>query len=95
MAKTAPMNTDSIFTRPTDPFKAARVEYIIQSVKISNDLSADEMNEVVKLLTEYGDIFACSLGEVLPIPGAQVNLNIPEDTTFRTTVHQRPMNPPQ
>jgi len=53
------------------------------------------MNEVVKLLTEYVDIFACSLGEVLPIPGAQVNLNIPEDTTFRTTVHQRPMNPPQ
>jgi len=94
-AKTAPMNTDSIFTRRTDPFKAARVKYIIQSVKIGNDLSADEMNEVVKLLTEYADIFACSLGEVLPIPGAQVNLNIPEDTTFRTTVHQQPMNPPQ
>ena len=71
-----------------DPFKAARVEYIIQSVKIGNDLSADEMNEVVKLLTKYADIFACSLGEVLPIPGVQVNLNIPEDTTFQTMVHQ-------
>ena len=94
-AKTAPTNTDSIFTRLTDLFKAARVEYIVQSIKIGNDLSTDKTNEVVKLLTEYMDIFACSLSEVLPIPGAQVNLNIPEDTTFRTTVHQRPMNPPQ
>ncbi|KIM54445.1 hypothetical protein SCLCIDRAFT_67948, partial [Scleroderma citrinum Foug A] len=89
-------NTESIFTRQTDLFAAPRVEYISQNVKIGTDLTADKKNEVTKLITEYMDVFACSLGEVLPIPGAQVDLNIlAEDMTFQTTVHQQPMNPLQ
>ena len=88
-------NTDSIFTRRMDPFAKLRVEYIIQNVKVGNDLTAREKEEVVELLTEYADVFACALSKVLLIPGAQVELNILEDTTFRTSVHQRPMNPPQ
>ena len=86
--KTEVKNTESIFTRQTDPFAAPRVEYILQNVKIGTDLTADEKSEVTKLITEYADVFACSLGEVLPIPGAQVDLNILEDMTFQTTVHQ-------
>ncbi|KIM56420.1 hypothetical protein SCLCIDRAFT_132772, partial [Scleroderma citrinum Foug A] len=93
--KTEVKNTESIFTRQMDPFAVPRVEYILQNVKIGTDLTADEKSEVTKLITEYADVFACSLGEVLPIPRAQVDLNILEDMTFQTTVHQRPMNPPQ
>ena len=95
LERTEIKNTESIFTRQTDLFAAPRVEYILQNVKIGTDLTAEEKDRVTKLITEYVDIFACSLGEVLPIPRAQVDLNIPEDVTFRTTVHQRPMNPPQ
>ena len=62
---------------------------------MGNDISAEEREKVTELLTEFADIFACSLKEVLPIPEAQVNLTIPEDVTFRTSVHQRLMNPPQ
>ena len=84
-----------IFTRQTDPFAPPRVEYIVRSVKIGKDISPEEREEVTKLLTEFADVFACLLKEVLPIPEAQVDLTILEDATFRTTVHQRPMNPPQ
>ena len=84
-----------ILTRQTDPFAPLRVDYIIRSVKVGNDISAEEREKVTELLTEFADIFACSLKEVLPIPEAQVNLTIPKDVTFRTSVHQRPMNPPQ
>ncbi|KAG2744481.1 hypothetical protein P692DRAFT_201684514, partial [Suillus brevipes Sb2] len=43
----------------------------------------------------YADIFACSLSEVLPVPGAEHHLNIPPDTTFCTRVHQQALTPPQ
>ncbi|KIM63079.1 hypothetical protein SCLCIDRAFT_118080, partial [Scleroderma citrinum Foug A] len=84
-----------IFTRQTNPFAPPQVDYIIRSVKVGNDISAEERQKVTELLTEFADVFACSLKEVLPIPEAQVNLTIPEDMTFRTSVHQRLMNPPQ
>lgn len=86
---------EDVFTRKTDPFKPERVKYIVKNIQVGNDLTASEREEITKLLTEFADVFACSLSEVLPIPGAQIDLNIPDDTTFRTTVHQRPMNPPQ
>ena len=87
--------SSSIFTRQTDPFAAPQVEYITRNVQLSTNLTSGERNEVINLLTEFADMFACALSEVLPIPGAYVDLNIPEDTTFRTMVHQRPMNAPQ
>lgn len=86
---------DNIFTRQTNPHAPMRVEHILRSIKIGDDLTAHEREEVVKLITEFADVFACSLGEVLPIPGAKIDLNITDDITFRTTVHQRPMNAPQ
>ena len=84
-----------IFTRKTNPFAPLRVDYIIKHVKIGDDLTESERSEVTKLLTEFADVFACSLSEVLLIPGASVELTIPKNMTFRTTVHQRPMNLPQ
>ena len=77
-----------IFTRQTNAFAPLRVDYIIRSVKVGNDISAEEREKVTELLTEFADVFACSLKEVLPIPEAQVNLTIPKDVTFRTSVHQ-------
>jgi hypothetical protein len=37
----------------------------------------------------------CSLSEVLPVPGAEHQLNIPQDTTFHKRVHQKALTPPQ
>jgi len=81
-AETAPTKAANIFTRQTDPFAQPRVDYITRSVKIGNDTSPKEREEVTKLLTEFADVFACSLKEVLPIPEAQVELTIPEDAMF-------------
>ncbi|KIO11671.1 hypothetical protein M404DRAFT_83553, partial [Pisolithus tinctorius Marx 270] len=83
------------FTRKTELFVPKRVKLIIEGVKIGNDLTTKEQKEVINLITEFADVFACSLSEVLPIPGAKVDLNILDDTTFNTTVCQHPMNPPQ
>ncbi|KIK36028.1 hypothetical protein CY34DRAFT_61302, partial [Suillus luteus UH-Slu-Lm8-n1] len=44
---------------------------------------------------DYTDIFACSLGEVIPVPGAVHRLNIPEGTAFNLRAHQQPLMPPQ
>ena len=92
---TTPDPNMTVFTRQTDPFAAPRVDYIVRNVQIGTDLMPGERKKVIDLLTEFADVFACSLSEVLPIPGAHIDLNIPEDVTLRTTVHQRPMNPPQ
>ena len=90
-----PLGSPNIFTRQTDPFVALWVEYITRNVQIGTDLTPGERDKVISLLTEFADVFACALSEVLPIPGAYVDLNIPEDATFHTTVHQQPMNVPQ
>ena len=92
---TTPEPNTTVFTRQTDPFAAPRVDYIVKNVQIGTDLTPGERKKVIDLLTEFADVFACSLSEVLPIPGANIDLNISEDVTLRTTVHQRPMNAPQ
>ena len=38
---------------------------------------------------------AVHFSKILPIPGTNIDLNISEDVTLYTTVHQRPMNAPQ
>ncbi|KIO01836.1 hypothetical protein M404DRAFT_149135 [Pisolithus tinctorius Marx 270] len=84
-----------MFTRKTELFTPKWVKLIIKGVKIGDDLTTKERKEVINLITEFADIFACSLSEVLPIPGAKVNLNVPDDMMFSTIVCQCPMNPPQ
>jgi hypothetical protein len=41
------------------------------------------------------DSFALTLKEVIPILGAILNLNVPENTTFNLRVHQHPLTPEQ
>lgn len=70
-------------------------EYILNAVTIGHDLSETEKEQVRNFITEYADVFACSIKEVLPIPGATINLNIPASASFTTTIRQRPLSPPQ
>jgi len=85
----------SIFTRLTDPQQPKRVAAILEDVTIGVDLSPEQRTQVESLLTEFADCFALSLGEVLPVKGAEHHLNIPEGLKFRTRVNQRPLSPPQ
>ncbi|KIO07379.1 hypothetical protein M404DRAFT_136536, partial [Pisolithus tinctorius Marx 270] len=92
--ETQPTDTGKIFMRLTDLFTSPRIKYILQNVKISSDLSEEEKQKVTELIAEFTDIFACSLGKVLPIPGAQIDLNV-LGAYVRVMVMTWPMNPPQ
>jgi hypothetical protein len=85
----------SIYTRQTDPFNPARVKEIIRQVEFGKDLSIEEREELEQFVRENADSFALALKEVIPIPGATLNLNVPENTTFNLRVHQRPLTPEQ
>ncbi|KAG2047618.1 hypothetical protein BDR06DRAFT_840744, partial [Suillus hirtellus] len=83
------------FTRLTQPHNPLRVIWIVKRVQYGPDLTLEEQEKVKVLVSKYADIFACSLGEVLPVPGAVHRLDIPDGTTFNLRVHQRPLTPPQ
>ncbi|KIK43907.1 hypothetical protein CY34DRAFT_51597, partial [Suillus luteus UH-Slu-Lm8-n1] len=85
----------SIYTRQSDPFNAARVNEIKRQVKLGDDLTAEELEELNGFIARYADVFALALKEVLPIPGAILNLNVPSNATFNTQIHQRPLTPEQ
>lgn len=88
----------SIYTHQTDPFNAARVKEIKRKIKLGDDLTAEELEELNEFIVRNTDVFALALKEVLPIPGAMLNLNVPSNTTFngprrhlsQTTTVERP-----
>jgi hypothetical protein len=88
-------NDEAIFTRLTDLFNTNRVAFIVKKVQYGNDLTVGEWERAEKLTASFADIFAGSLREVLPVPGAKHTLNIPDGATFHIRVHQRALNPPQ
>jgi hypothetical protein len=92
-----PTTTPNIFTRqsPEGPFHPPRVQRIIDEIKIGTDLTDNERTQITNLVREFADIFALSVSEVIPIPGAVHKLNIPSDIKFPTKVHQRPLTPAQ
>ncbi|KAG2349704.1 hypothetical protein BDR05DRAFT_872250 [Suillus weaverae] len=81
--------------RLTNPHNPLHTAWIAKHVQYGKDLTSEELEQVKALIINYADIFACSLGEVLPVPGAVHQLNIPDRTTFNLQVHQRPLTPPQ
>jgi len=83
------------FTRQTSPFNQQQVEYIVRNVKIGDNITQDEQAQVETLITEYADVFTCSLSEVLLIPDTRVDLNVPRDARFNTNIWQWPLSPPQ
>lgn len=88
-------NDAAIFTRLTDPMNPRRVTFIIKKVQYGDNITADERGQAEALVASFADVFAGSLSEVLPVPGAKHTLNIPEGTTFNLRVHQRALTPPQ
>jgi hypothetical protein len=85
----------AIFTWLTNPHNPLRIVWITKQVQYGEDLTPEELTKVKGLVSEYADIFACSLGEVIPVPGATHKLDILDGTTFNLRVHQRPLTPPQ
>ncbi|KIK32874.1 hypothetical protein CY34DRAFT_100619, partial [Suillus luteus UH-Slu-Lm8-n1] len=85
----------SIYTRQTDPFNAARVKEILRQITLGDDLSEDEQEELKQFIANNADCFALTLKEVIPIPGAELNLNVPENAIFNLRMHQRPLTPEQ
>jgi hypothetical protein len=71
------------------------VAFIVKKVQYGNDLTEEQQGHTEKLTASFADVFAGSLGEVLPVPGAKHSLNIPEGVTFHLRVHQRALTPPQ
>lgn len=86
---------EAIFTHLSDTHNPQCVIWITKCVQFSNNLSPEELERARKLVREYTDIFAGSLKEVLPVPGAVHKLHIPNGTMFNLRVHQRPLTPPQ
>lgn len=82
-------------TRKTKPFAPERVDAVLKEISVGHDLSAEQQQEVNRLLAEYADCFALSMSEVMPVPGAAHRLDIPEGTKFRTKMGARPLNQPQ
>lgn len=89
------MDDKAIFTRLTQLHNPLRVIWIVKHVQYRSDLMQEELEKVKALVMKYADIFACSLGEFLPVPGAIHRLDILDGMTFNLRVHQRPLTPLQ
>jgi hypothetical protein len=85
----------AVFTHYSDPFKTECVDAVLSQLTIGDDLTAEQHISIVNLLRKFADCFALSMGEVTVVPGATHKLNIPDGTTFRKKVNQRPLSPPQ
>ncbi|KIK33112.1 hypothetical protein CY34DRAFT_36383, partial [Suillus luteus UH-Slu-Lm8-n1] len=85
----------NLYSRHADPFKPEKVAEILQQIKISEDLSPDQREQVHALCAEFADTFALAVSEVFPVDFKMFTLTFPEGTRFNTKVNQRPLTPPQ
>ncbi|QRV80066.1 Retrovirus-related Pol polyprotein from transposon [Ceratobasidium sp. AG-Ba] len=90
---TKPRLTPSL--RTTDPFNRTRVADIMSKVKIGDDLTAEQREKAEGLISEFADVFARSLSEVLPVDITELQLDIPDDATFPKKAGQRRLTEPQ
>ncbi|QRW08776.1 Retrovirus-related Pol polyprotein from transposon opus [Ceratobasidium sp. AG-Ba] len=90
---TAPPVPDS--ERRSNPFKQSRVAEILRKVRIGDGIDAEQRSRVKALVSEYADVFALSLSEVLPVSITEMKLDIPEDATFPKRAGQRKLSEPQ
>lgn len=81
--------------RARDPFMLERVAEILRRVTIGNDLSPEQNKRVSDLVSEFADVFALSLSEVLPVDFAEMVLDIPAGTSFPKRAGQRRLTEPQ
>ncbi|KAG2357995.1 hypothetical protein BDR07DRAFT_1211934, partial [Suillus spraguei] len=73
------------FTRHTWPDNPARIARILEEIKLGDDITEDEKQQLENFVRRNADVFALSLKEVKP------NLNVPETATFNLCTHQRPL----
>ncbi|KAJ7036658.1 hypothetical protein C8F04DRAFT_953735, partial [Mycena alexandri] len=89
-------DADNLFTRSTDPFKAARVARVLELIEIGPDVTEDQRRAIREFLAGYADVFAISVSEVNAVKGALYAPTIPGDATFKMGVpNQRPWTLPQ
>lgn len=78
----------ALYTRQLDPFNPIRVKEILRQITFGDDLTEEERKELEQLVSRNADNFALTLKEVVPIPGATLNLNVPDDAMFNLRIHQ-------
>ncbi|KAH7918438.1 hypothetical protein BV22DRAFT_978648, partial [Leucogyrophana mollusca] len=83
------------YTRHTDPFNPKRVAKILDLIRIGEDLTPSQRQQVCNVVRQYADTFAATVREVYPVNFKKFKLSFPEGTTFSTKVNQRPLTPPQ
>lgn len=82
--------------RTTDPFNPERVAKILNLVEIGPDLSPEQRAAATRLVTNYADIFALTMKEVLPVDFIEHKLRIDESVKLPTKIyHQKPLTDPQ
>ena len=86
---------NNVFTHFMEPRKKERVEEILKQVTIGPDLTNEQHRQVLSFLTKWADVFTLSVSEVKQVEGAVHHLDIPQNTTFSTKVHQKPLTTPQ
>lgn len=81
--------------RRQNPFEPGRVASILGKVEIGKQLSPEERAQVKALVSEFADIFALDLTEVLPVKTHSHRLDIQAGARFRKRVAQKPLSQAQ
>lgn len=78
-----------------DPVNEDRSTYIMRSVTIGEDLTAEQKQTVSALVKSYEDIFALDLADIDPCPHTVHTLNIDPEYRFSQRAFGRPLSRPE
>ncbi|KAG8708652.1 hypothetical protein FRC09_001116 [Ceratobasidium sp. 395] len=81
--------------RTIDPFTPERIAEIKSRLTIGKDLTGEQRQQVEDLISEFADVFALSLSEVLLVDLTELRFDIPEGTEFPKKAGQRKLTKPQ
>ena len=81
----------NISRQVTDPFSEECVNEILSKVEIGTDLMDKQQDKVTALITEFADVFALSMSEVLVVDWHQHHLEVDPDTKLPKHMSQRPI----
>lgn len=68
---------------------------ILRKVSIGNDLIVEQNKQVIELVSEFADVFALLLSDILPVDFAKLVLDVPAGTSFPKRAGQRRLMEPQ
>ncbi|KAF8597792.1 hypothetical protein BDV93DRAFT_396528, partial [Ceratobasidium sp. AG-I] len=72
-----------------------RVAEVQRKVLIGDNLEPEQRKRVSDLVSEFADVFALSLSEVLPVYFTKMVLDIPANLTFPKQAGQQRLTEPQ